>query len=200
MSVVSPKKIELWPIDRLRPYAQNARIHPPEQIEKIAKSIVAYGFNNPLLVDTADGIVAGHGRLEAANSLGLAEVPVIVLDHLTDSQRRAYILADNRLGELAQWDDEILSSELRALSAEGFDLDPIGWEDDEIEALGEDLEDFIDEELSAAEDDAKDTAEIVLTFELNEHAELTDKIQALRRRWKLDSAEEVISHLVRGAA
>lgn len=93
--------IEHWPLDRLRPYERNARTHSPEQVAKIAASITEFGFTNPILVDGADGIIAGHGRLMAARDLGLTEVPVIVLDHLTDAQRRAYILADNKLAELA---------------------------------------------------------------------------------------------------
>ena len=128
-------RIELWPVERLRPYERNARTHSPEQIAKIAASMAEFGFTQPILVASGDSIVAGHGRLEAAKRLGLPEVPVIVLDHLTDAQRRAYILADNRLALDAGWDDELLAEELAALEAEGFDLALTGFSDDELADL-----------------------------------------------------------------
>src|SRR5437764_4461326 len=99
--------IEHWPIERLIPYDRNARTHSEEQIEQIARSICEFGFTNPILVDTGAGILAGHARLLAARRVGLAQVPVIVLDHLTDTQKRAYILADNKLALNAGWSDEL---------------------------------------------------------------------------------------------
>jgi DNA modification methylase len=129
------KRIELWPVERLVPYARNARTHSDEQVAQIAASIVEFGFNSPILVDSNAGIVAGHGRLLAARKLGLAEVPVIVLDHLTEIQRRAYVLADNRLTLSGGWNDELLADELAAIEAEGFDLGVIGFTDSELEGL-----------------------------------------------------------------
>lgn len=126
------ERIELWPLDRLQPYAKNARTHSDEQVEQIAASIREFGFTNPILVDSADGIIAGHGRLMAAKRLGLDRVPVIVLDHLTDAQRRAYILADNKLALNAGWDDKILAEELAELRDEGFDLDLVGFSEEEL--------------------------------------------------------------------
>src|ERR1700693_581806 len=114
--------IELWPIEKLIPFARNPRTHSDTQVAQIAASIAAFGFNNPILVDTKAGIIAGHGRLLAARKLGLAEVPVIVLDHLSEAQKRAYIIADNQLALNAGWDDELLRAELAALQAEDFDL------------------------------------------------------------------------------
>lgn len=131
-------RIEHWPVDRLRPYDRNARTHSPDQVAKIAASLAEFGFVNPILVDSTDGIIAGHGRLMAARKLGLSEVPVIVLDHLTDAQRRAYILADNKLAELAGWDVDLLAAELTDLEAEGFDLEVAGFSDEEIAALCDD--------------------------------------------------------------
>src|SRR6202451_3717647 len=90
-------QIALWLIDKLIPWAKNPRTHSDAQISQIAASIAEFGFNNPILVDTKAGIIAGHGRLLAARKLGLTEVPVIVLDHLTEAQKRAYIIADNQL-------------------------------------------------------------------------------------------------------
>jgi ParB-like chromosome segregation protein Spo0J len=107
--------IELWPLDRLIPFARNPRTHSDAQVAQIAASIAEFGFNNPILVDTKAGIIAGHGRLLAARKLQLWEVPVIILDHLTDAQKRAYIIADNQLALNAGWDEETLGSELAAL-------------------------------------------------------------------------------------
>jgi DNA modification methylase len=129
------RRIEIWQADRLVPYAKNARTHSPEQVAQIAASIVEFGFVNPILVDSNAGIVAGHGRLLAARKLGLAEVPVIVLDHLSEIQRRAYVLADNRLTLSGGWNDEVLAGELAAIEAEGYELGVIGFTDDELESL-----------------------------------------------------------------
>lgn len=129
------KQIELWLIDKLIPFARNPRTHSDAQVAQIAASIAAFGFNNPILVDTNAGILAGHGRLLAARKLGLKEVPVIVLDHLSDAQKRAYIIADNQLALNAGWDEELLRVELAALQAEDFNLDLIGFEDDELARL-----------------------------------------------------------------
>src|SRR5437879_8151220 len=107
--------IERWPVDRLIPYDRNARTHSVEQIEQIAASIREFGFTNPILVDTQAGILAGHARLLAARKLNLSEVPVIVLDYLSETQKRAYILVDNRLALNAGWDDDMLATELAAL-------------------------------------------------------------------------------------
>ena len=132
------RRIEIWPTDRLVPYARNARTHSAEQIAQIAASIVEFGFTNPILVDSMDGIIAGHGRLLAARKLGLPEVPVVVLDHLSETQRRAYIIADNKLAINAGWDEKVLASELRELEKDGMDLAVVGFSDEELEALLED--------------------------------------------------------------
>lgn len=129
------ERIEHWPLDRLKPYARNARTHSAAQVKKIAASIVEFGFTNPILVDSNDGIIAGHGRLMAAFELTMETVPVVVLDHLTDAQRRAYIIADNRLALDAGWDEAMLAAELADLGAEDFDLSLTGFEDFEIADL-----------------------------------------------------------------
>src|SRR3990172_9249254 len=108
LSTSMAQRIELWPIDKLVPYERNARTHSDSQVAQIAASIAEFGFNSPILVDTNAGIIAGHGRLLAARKLGLTEVPVIILDHLSETQKRAYIIADNKLAELAGWNEEIL--------------------------------------------------------------------------------------------
>ncbi|WP_211286095.1 site-specific DNA-methyltransferase [Roseovarius confluentis] len=127
--------IRQCPVEDLVPYANNARTHSDAQIALIAGSIREFGFNNPVLVDGANGIIVGHGRLEAAHRLGLKEVPVIELGHLSDAQKRAYILADNRLAERAGWDRELLALELGDLSELGVDLSDLGFEGAELDAL-----------------------------------------------------------------
>lgn len=129
------KHIEMWLVEKLIPWAKNPRTHSDAQIAQIAASIAEFGFNNPILVDTEAGILAGHGRLLAARKLGLTEVPVIVLDHLTQAQKRAYIIADNQLALNAGWDDELLRAELAALQAEDFSLDVIGFNPHELDTI-----------------------------------------------------------------
>jgi len=119
----------------LIPYANNARTHSDAQVALIAGSIREFGFNNPVLVDGENGIIAGHGRVMAARKLGLASVPVIELSHLNEAQKRAYILADNKLAERAGWDRELLSLELADLSELGIDLGGIGFEGAELDDL-----------------------------------------------------------------
>ena len=128
-------KIEKIPTDKLIPYARNSKRHEPAQISKLCGSIREFGFNNPVLIDKDNGIIAGHGRVLAAQQLGLADVPCIRLGHLTDNQRKAYILADNKLAEIGGgWDQEMLGLELAELREADFNLDLAGFNDDEIEA------------------------------------------------------------------
>lgn len=119
----------------LVPYARNSRTHSDEQVSKIAASIKEFGFLNPVIVDGENGIIAGHGRVMAAQKLGMETVPVIEASHLTDAQRRAYIIADNRLALDAGWDEEMLRVEFAELEGLGFDLELTGFTLDEIEAL-----------------------------------------------------------------
>ncbi len=128
-------KIEQWPTAKLVPYARNARTHSDAQVTQIAASIAEFGFTNPILAGSDGVIVAGHGRLAAAQKLGLEMVPVVVLDHLTPTQRRALVIADNRIAENAGWDDELLRVELEALQDEGFDLDLTGFDADALADL-----------------------------------------------------------------
>ena len=124
-------------VGRLKPYDRNARTHSPKQIAQIAASIKAFGFNNPVLIDKDGGIIAGHGRVEAAKQLGIDTVPCVRLEHLSDAQKRAYILADNKLAEKAGWDPEILKIELQHLSSLDLDFDVTvtGFEMAEIDVL-----------------------------------------------------------------
>jgi ParB-like nuclease domain len=129
------ERIELWPIDRLRPYERNPRTHSEAQVDQIAASMVEFGWTNPILIDENAGILAGHGRLLAARKLGLTEVPVIRFEHLSEAQKRAYLIADNQLALQAGWDDALLAEELAWLRDERFDLDLVGFDATELERL-----------------------------------------------------------------
>jgi hypothetical protein len=128
-------QIEQWPIERLIPYARNARTHSDEQVAQVAASIMEFGWTNPILVGADGVIIAGHARLLAARKLKMLEVPVIVLDHLSETQRRALILADNKLALNAGWDDEMLRVELESLQEDAFNLDLVGFTDEELESI-----------------------------------------------------------------
>ena len=133
-------QIEMVSIGQLLPYARNARTHDDAQVAQIAASIKEFGFNNPILIADDQSIVAGHGRLAAARKLGLAEVPVVRLSHLSDTQRKAYILADNRLALNAGWDNDLLKLELQELEIEGVDLEMLGFSKEELDGLLNSLE------------------------------------------------------------
>jgi len=128
-------KIEQWPTDKLVPYARNARTHSDAQVAQIAASIAEFGFTNPILAGSDGVIVAGHGRLAAAQKLRISTVPVVVLDHLTPTQRRALVIADNRIAENAGWDDAMLQVELAALQDDNFDLSLTGFDADALADL-----------------------------------------------------------------
>ena len=128
-------KIEQWPTAKLLPYARNARTHSDDQVAQIAASIAEFGFTNPILAGSDGVIVAGHGRLAAAKKLGLELVPVVVLDHLTPTQRRALVIADNRIAENAGWDDAMLRIEIAALQDDDFDLSLTGFDADALAEL-----------------------------------------------------------------
>jgi DNA modification methylase len=128
-------QVENWPIERLLPYAANARTHPDEQVAQIAGSIAEFGFNVPCLVDERGVLVAGHGRVLGARLLGLQQVPVIRLGHLTDAQARAFRLADNRIALNAGWDDALLAAELDRLKEDGIHLELLGFAEGELDRL-----------------------------------------------------------------
>lgn len=128
-------KITQTPVDKLIPYVNNSRKHSDEQVAQIAASIKEFGWTNPILVDGENGIIAGHGRLMAARKLGMEEVPVIELSHLSDTQRKALIIADNKLAMNAEWDNDLLTIELNDLLADDFALEILGFDKDELAAL-----------------------------------------------------------------
>ncbi|WP_339751869.1 site-specific DNA-methyltransferase [uncultured Marinobacter sp.] len=155
MQSTTIESVEHWSLQRLIPYARNARTHDEGQVSQIAGSIAEFGFVNPILVGDDNVIIAGHGRLLAAQQLGLEKVPVIVLGHLTEAQRRALVIADNKIAENAGWNEELLQLELAELRDLDFDLDLIGFSDEELDALLES-----EPEAGLTEDDAVPEIEV----------------------------------------
>jgi DNA modification methylase len=153
-------KIEYIKVKELHGYEFNTRTHSDEQVNQLAASIGEFGFTNPLLIDGERQIIAGHGRLAAATKIGMEDVPCIVLDHLTEAQRRAYVIADNKLALNAGWDEDLLKLELSALDQIGFDLSVIGFDDYELAGL------VIDDDIAGGltdEDDVPEVAEIPIS-------------------------------------
>ena len=175
-------------VSSLIPYARNSRTHSSDQVGQIAASIKEFGFLNPIIVDGDNGIIAGHGRVLAAQKLGLAELPVIEAGHLSDTQRRAYIIADNKLAMNAGWDDEILRVELDALGADGFDLELTGFSLDEIADLQ--IEEVPDPETLSENYSRKIEAPIYeIRGEKPAPADLYDEEKAQRLRKSIASAD-----------
>jgi len=156
-------RVEMWPLARLVPYERNSRTHSPEQIAQIAKSILEFGFTQPILVDETSGVIlAGHARLRAAHSLGMTQAPVVPLGHLSEAQRRAYIIADNKLALNAGWDEGMLRLELEELTKDAsLDLGVIGFSDKELEAIRNDSGDKADGETDP--DDAPKAQEEIVS-------------------------------------
>jgi len=151
-------KIEHVKTEALIPYARNSRTHSEQQVAQIAASIREFGFTNPVLIDAENGIIAGHGRVMAAQKLGRKDVPCLRLDYLTDAQKRAYVIADNKLALNAGWDDEMLKIEIDELKALEFDVDLLGFDDEEIKSL-------FDDDVSDG-DTLPDQEELVAAFEV----------------------------------
>jgi len=134
------QEVRLVSVEKLIPYARNSRTHSDAQISAVAASILEFGFTNPVLVRGDGTIVAGHGRVMAARKLGLAEVPCIDVNHMSDAQMRAYVIADNRLSDQAGWDNDLLSLELKDLLIDDYDLGSLGFDEGEIDELLREVE------------------------------------------------------------
>jgi ParB family transcriptional regulator, chromosome partitioning protein len=130
-------QLESIAIEKLIPYARNSRTHSDEQIAQIAASIKEFGFTNPVLIDKDDGIIAGHGRVSAARKLSLTTIPCLRLKNLTETQKKAYIIADNKLALNAGWDNEMLTIEIEELLADGFAMDILGFDPAEIQNISD---------------------------------------------------------------
>lgn len=163
------RRYENVKIDKIKPYENNARTHSEAQVEKIARSIEQFGFINPVLIDGDYGIIAGHGRVEGAKQLGMTEVPCIFVEDLTETQKRAYILADNKLALDAGWDDEILKAELNFLKEVNFDITLTGFDIDEIDLNATEIEFKEDDFDIEAELPDEPTAKLGDIYQLGQH-------------------------------
>lgn len=201
-------KIEKIPTEKLIPYARNAKKHDAAQVSKLAGSIREFGFNNPVLIDKDNGIIAGHGRVMAAQKLELKEVPCIRLGHLTDNQRKAYILADNRLAEIGGgWDEAMLGIELSSLREIDFDLDLVGFDGAEIEQflnppeLSQDVLEGGEKGRTPAdqlEDYENSTIrQIVLIMGAEEFEEVMKNLNDIKKERGLDSNTEAAIHAIK---
>lgn len=169
-------QIEYKKIDDLIPYIKNSRTHSPQQIQQLAASIKEFGWTNPILLDGDNGIIAGHGRLAAARLLNQTEVPTIQLNGLTENQKRAYIIADNKLALNAGWDIEFLNLEIKDLQDAGFDLNLMGFS-------AEELKEFAPNEDKVIEDmDIKDESRNLLMIECISEHELQNLFEEMQER------------------
>lgn len=175
MEIINKKVVDLIP------YVNNARTHSDEQITQIASSIKEFGFTNPILTDGDNGIIAGHGRLMAAKKMGLEEVPTIELSHLTKTQKKAYILADNRLALNSGWDNDLLALELGELSDDGFDLDLLGFDDTEL-SLIDDVEAVDHIEIKDIQEDYE-KKEIIIEFNADDVIDIVNDIDEIIKKY-----------------
>lgn len=163
-------------IANIRPYENNAKIHGREQLEKLKASIKEFGFVNPCLIDRDHNLIAGHGRVMAADELGMETVPCVFVEGLTDEQRRAYILADNKLAELAEWDNVMVASELADLEAAGFDISLTGFELGEMEVEDEDDEKYVQSAKIPQYEPSGEEVSVTDLYDMTKHDELLKRI------------------------
>lgn len=168
------EKLEIVDISKLIPYANNARTHSDEQIKKIQSSLREFGFINPVLIDKDCGIIAGHGRVEAAKREGMTEVPCVWVEHLTETQKRAYILADNKLAEYADWNQSFLTLEIEELLNVDFDINITGFTQNNIN-----VDDYT-EEFSLREGDRAPIQNMTFTFSDDEAEVIKEAISEMK--------------------
>lgn len=201
-------EIKMMAVASLRPYEKNARTHSEEQVAQLAKSIEEFGFNNPILIQEDLTVIAGHGRLAAATKLGMTEVPTITLRHLTPSQIRAYVLADNKLALNAGWDSEMLKAELLAIQEAGeIDLSLIGFDESDLGYLITDVGD-VEQLTSTGEERGQSIKErkegydksiirqIILVYGMEEYNAVIDALADYADKFGLANNAEVINHLL----
>lgn len=176
------RKVEVIPTKDLIPYARNARTHDEVQIAQIASSIKEFGFNNPVLIDADNGIIAGHGRVMAAHKLKIESVPCIRLAHLSETQKKAYILADNKIALNSGWDDEMLKLEIEELKVDGFDTELLGWVQLPEFGAKPDYSILEDADVDGTLDSMADGVKKAIQIEF--HAEDYDEAAALVKFWR----------------
>ncbi len=180
---IAPEKIIQRNAGELKPYENNPRQHSESQLDRLVRSIQEFGFTNPILVDADSNVIAGHGRLMAAELMGLATVPTIELKHLTAEQKRAYVIADNQLALNSTWDDDVLQAELEALGDAGYDLSLLGWGDD-IPTFTEDPDYSALDDLDDPTSDLADGVlkAIQIEFRAEDYEEAKALVDAARKR------------------
>ena len=166
---MSNLEIQYKPIGDLIPYVNNSRTHSDEQVMQVASSIKEFGFTNPILVDSEGGIIAGHGRLMAARKLGLDEVPTIVLNDLSEAQKKAYVIADNKLALNSGWDEDLLKVELEELGELNFDLELLGFDERELANIFDPLAEQEQNEL--VEETYSEKFNIIVECDSEQHQE-----------------------------
>ena len=191
------------PIEDLIPDPRNARKHPAEQISRLIGSIKEFGFLAPILINSENRILAGHGRVEAARKAGLKDVPCLQVEHLTETQQRAYVLADNRLAQMAEWDMEIVANEMAELAGLDFDLELTGFDSEEVKAQLADIGevDINDSSLKTMEEQAgqyEDSAfrQIVLIYHAEEYERVIDAMGDCAEKNGLTDNTQVVNHLL----
>ena len=198
-------KVEDVPIDKLIPYARNSRTLSDAQVAQVAASIREFGFTNPVLIDAQDGIIAGHGRVLAARKLGLAKVPCIRLAHLSEAQKRAYVIADNKLALNSGWDEEMLGLELADLREMDFDLNLTGFDGGTIENFlnpPEPVEEFAEVAAGKTMQEAKEAygesiiRQIILIYPVEEYDAVVEAMGLYAEQNGLSNNTEVVSHLL----
>lgn len=178
----------------LIPYAQNSRTHSDAQINQVASSIKEFGFTNPILIDEQGGIIAGHGRAMAANKIGLDEVPCIILEGLTEAQKKAYVIADNQLALNSGWDFEALRLEIETLQELDFNIDFLGFDEASLDLIvGEDVDLSILDELDDSEAD-EFTENVKKAIQIEFEAEHYEDAQELIKFWR--DKEAYIGHMI----
>ena len=189
-------KIQYKPLKDLIPYARNSRTHNSMQVAQIAASIKEFGFTNPILTDGANGIVAGHGRFEAAFKLGMAEVPTIDLSHLSETQKRAYVIADNKIALNSGWDSELLALEISDLKDAGYDIGILAFDPSELNNNDIDYSVLDEEEIDAELDDMAKGVRKAIQIEFEpEHYEEAQELVKFWREQKAYVGMMLMNHL-----
>jgi len=191
-------KIQTLKTDHLIPYARNSRTHNEAQVAQIAGSIKEFGFTNPVLVDDFNTIIAGHGRVMAAKKLGLEEVPVIVLSHLTDTQRQAYVMADNKIALNAGWDEEMLKLEVKDLAEAKYDFNLLGMTEVEFDMYSKaaDAEAQDNQGGDPIDNSETNVRQIIVNYPLDQYVDIIEKMANYAEQYALSNNTEVLSHLL----
>lgn len=194
-------KITYVPVDELKPYDYNSRKHSDSQIKQIAKSITEFGFTNPVLIDDKSTIIAGHGRVDAAKTLGLTEVPCIVMDGLTDNQKRAYVIADNKISDNSEWDYDILKFELKELEEVGVDYDLLGFDQSDFDELFPEIEEIVSDKVntnkhSIDDYEASTIRQVILVYTEYQYKLIVEALKDYCKKNAIGSNTEAVTDLL----